>query len=205
MYPTVTDDAKIKAQSIAAAADAAYDRMRNRGELNSDAIRVGLARTYRQAKASMDALQAAATGDRTAQLRQATTAAWGIDDIAGTNSVDRAAASMSYRDAQDRAAQLDNARDALDALARATDTGDELSARAIAAHAYQQRWSDVVDTYTADRPRARQALATLATLESHKPNLGDLWAFVLPKPAELSNYSDGQLDALIAGTSIPAF
>lgn len=192
-----------RAEGIRQDAERAYSSIRSMGELTPAAIRSRIAAAYLNAKAQMDAAQAAATGNYEKSRQTALTAAFGINDIA-TSATDRAGVSMSYRDAQDRADQLETDTDAARLLGRANDTGDELLARAIAQRAWNMNgqlggagWGDVLDTFTATRPRAAAAIANLINLQSR--NSVSLFAWMIAKPPEIANLSDYQIPAVAEG------
>jgi len=178
-----------------------FDQIRNRGELNADAIAILLARSYLTLKGKMDLLAQTTGQDNSATVRRLTQTAFGIDDLAG-NAVDRAAASVSYRDAQDRVAKLEQPNEAAALLERAENSNDELLARAIAQRAFEQRsfdpsWSDLLDEYLATRPKAQAAVGALLA-GSAAPQIRDLFAWVLPVPSELAGLGDVQIAALAA-------
>ncbi len=182
-----------------------FDQIRNRGELNADAIAALLARSYLTFKQAMDKLAQTTGQDNSATVRRLTQAAFGIDDLAGT-AVDRAAASVSYRDAQDRVAKLEQPNEAAALLERAENSSDELLARAIAQRAFEQRsfdpsWSDLLDEYLATRPKAQAAVGALLA-GSGAPQIRDLFAWVLPVPSELAGLGDVQIGALAARPGI---
>ena len=182
-----------------------FDQIRNRGELNADAIAALLARSYLTFKQAMDKLAQTTGQDNSATVRRLTQAAFGIDDLAGT-AVDRAAASVSYRDAQDRVAKLEQPNEAAALLERAENSNDELLARAIAQRAFEQRsfdpsWSDLLDEYLATRPKAQAAVGALLA-GSGAPQIRDLFAWVLPVPSELAGLGDVQIGALAARPGI---
>jgi len=178
-----------------------FDQIRNRGELNTNAIATLLARSYLTFKQAMDKLAQTTGQDSSATVRRLTQTAFGIDDLAG-NAVDRAAASVSYRDAQDRVAKLEQPNEAAALLERAENSSDELLARAIARRAFEQRsfdpsWSDLLDEYLATRPKAQSAVGELLA-GSGAPQVRDLFAWVLPVPSEIAGLGDVQIGALAA-------
>jgi sugar phosphate isomerase/epimerase len=121
---------------------------------------------------------------------------------------------ISRRDAADRAAQITDPREALEILQRASDHGDEHLAAAVGYHAFQQQqvvnrltggkdsgqeWRSVVAAYAADRPAAAEAITELSDLAS--PNgvnrqLHNAMRYVVPKPAEIENLSDEEINRL---------
>ncbi len=200
-YPVISDDVQTAADKIRTDAEAAYARTRGDGRLNTATIAAEIAKAFYAAQQRMKELERTATDKAGEVETQRIAAAWGIDDIAGSNAVDRAAAAMAYRDAIDRAEQLTSEQAAQRLLSQATDTGDELLARAVGRWAYTNGWSSTVDAYIADRPKAAVAVGALGDSWSLKPNLKNLWAFVVPKPAELANVSDYQVFSLATAGS----
>lgn len=205
MTATVNEMTKQSADQIRTTFNDQAAAVRLRPELNTRAMRVLMAQAYVKAKAKMDALAATATETGTTTLASLTRAAFSIDDIAGSNPVDRAAASVSYRDAQDRVAAIESADEADALLTRAEDSGDELLARAIAQRAYAEqgngfwsdsRWIEVLNRYVSTRPVAFAAIEALMAKALAVPQLGDMWAFVLPAPSELTGMQDFQIAAL---------
>lgn len=198
----VSPEAMQTADKIRTDAEAAYSKARGDGRYNTDTVKQLLAKIYTDADTKMDALRNSARTASDDKVRAATAAAWGIDDIAGTNPVDRAAAAMSMRDAVDRASKLDTETAAMFALQQAESNGDELAARAIAQMAYGANMRDVVDAYCETRPKAAAAIAALADLTRGKLVAVDLFWSILTKPSELSGLMDYQIAALAA--SAPA-
>jgi hypothetical protein len=194
------------AETIRENAEAAYARVRNRGELTPAAIATLLARTYVDAKAQMEALAQRSGADVAAKSRRLYQSAFGIDDIAGNNGVDRASASVSYRDAQDRVASLESPVDAGSLLTRAENSGDELLARAIAQRAFDQApmdagWGELLDRYLASRPKAVQAVSDLLDMRT-KPSVAAMFAFIISTPPELAGLAEYQIQALAADRSL---
>ena len=200
-FTKVANAGILAADKIREDAARTFDQIRNRGELNADAIATLLARSYLTFKQAMDKLAQTTGQDSSATVRRLTRTAFGIDDLAG-NAVDRAAASVSYRDAQDRVAKLEQPNEAAALLERAENSNDELLARAIAQRAFEQRsfdpsWSDLLGEYLATRPKAQAAVGALLA-GSGAPQIRDLFAWVLPVPSELAGLGDVQIGALAA-------
>jgi len=177
--------------------------IRARTELTDQAKAALLARSYTDAQSHMTELQRSATADTADRRARAERSAFGTADLPG----DAATLAISLRDAQDRSATLTSPTDAAALLARAERSGDELLARAVAGHAHDQAgsalggldpsWSNLVAAYTASRPAAARHVATLRDLQpSTEGSLRSTFAYVVPRPAELSNTPASQLDAL---------
>ncbi len=200
MTLAVPQATKDEAERIRAAAANQFDRIRMRTDLTVDGVRSRMAKVYVPAKNALEVLQAQSVTDLDSQVASLKARAWGISDIAGNNPVDRAAASMSFRDAMDRAAQALDPAAAQALLQQAGDNGDELLARAVAYQAWSMgltnSWPDVLDQYCATRPVAAQALNDLRSLTSIRVGGGDLFAFMMPTPPELVGLADYQIASL---------
>lgn len=203
-----------QAEQIRADVAAAYDRVRTNPTLTDQAKRIAIAGLFETAQQQMSNLQQKTNDNVARKVQAATTAAFGIDDIASPSSANRASVSLSYRDAQDRAAQLDSPRDGLALLARATASGDELLARAVFGQAWAQAgndpgWNAVIDQYVASRPAAGRAVDALVNLGQQPggiltPNgvgvlsLGAFFGWIVPTPFELLGMSSYSISALAA-------
>ncbi|MGH3810272.1 MAG: hypothetical protein ACRDRU_27360 [Pseudonocardiaceae bacterium] len=117
-------------------------------------------------------------------------------------------AAADYRDAQDRAEQSAQPKDAFKLLDRTTRTQDETLAKAVAAHAVEQGWCDVLDRYAATRPAVRDALAELrwidAEMGSSTARIGRDAIYTPNKPPELARYSDSMIRTLATENDDPA-
>lgn len=195
-----------RAEQIRSTAAAEYQRISSRGDLTVPAIQVLLARAYVKGKSEMDALRERTSSTSTANSRHFYQAAFGIDDIAGASGVNRASASVSYRDAQDRVASLDSPQAADYLFTRAENSGDELLARAIAQRAYDEGqflgWGDILDRYLATRPAAQRAVNELLNARSNSMSASNLFAFVFIPPAQLGGLADYQIQALAADDTL---
>ena len=116
-------------------------------------------------------------------------------------------AATDYRDAQDRAEQSAQPKDAFKLLDRTTRTQDETLAKAVAAHAVEQGWSDVLDRYAATRPAAQDALAELRWIDAETGNatarIGRDAIYNPNKPLELARYSDSMIRTLATQNDDP--
>jgi hypothetical protein len=177
--------------------NALTDKIRCRADLAPDAVQCLLARAYLKAKSDMDALNTSSTASADARRRALTAQVWGVDDIA-TNAVDRAAAAVSYRDAQDRAGSLENPHDAANLLTAAERSGDELLARAVASQADTMSWDDVAGEYFATRPAKAAANAELHRLTPNIANMSatDLFMFALPQLLEFGALNDYRIQQI---------
>ncbi|MET9691483.1 hypothetical protein ABZY81_23900 [Streptomyces sp. NPDC006514] len=117
----------------------------------------------------------------------------------GSTTTSDPATVLARRDAADRAASIDNPRIAANTLARANRDGDHTLAQAVAAHANNWGWTDVVDQYAANTPGFTEAAQEWNDL----PGTGDdFWEtkhgmqFLLTKPTGIDRLSDVQAHAL---------
>jgi hypothetical protein len=172
------------------------DGIRNNPALSVDAMQSAMATAYLKAKADMLTLSNGSVEDVAAKTRILTAKVWGVDDIAGTNAVDRAAAAVSYRDAQDRASALANSSDAAHLMTTAERSGDELLARAVASKADAMRWDDVAGQYFGPRPAQAQALSELHQLTQSPPSIRDVFMYIVPTPSELAGLNDFRIQLI---------
>ncbi len=198
--PTTTEWNR-PADKIRAGLERDVQNIRDRIELNPAASQARIAAVYLKAKTAMDAMNTANPAKKAADVAAAKRNLFGIDDITtGTTPADRAAMSLSFRDAQQRAAQLTTSAEAQALLDLADQSGDELLARAVGNQALSGLgMDDVATTYLAARPRQAQAAEALRGL-TRMGSIADILEFVLPRPPELSQVSDNQLTALAAST-----
>ncbi len=120
-----------------------------------------MAAAWLQCRATLDEIKATETDAIAARRAQLEGELFGIGS-------GNPMAAADYRDAQDRAEQSTQPKDAFKLLDRTTRTHDETLAKAVAAHAVEQGWSDVLDQYAATRPAARDALAELRRIDTEK-------------------------------------
>ena len=202
---TVSDTAKLTADEIRTNAEAGYNRYRSNGNNSPAGIRAGVASVYLDAKARMETLAATQQGDAAAVEAALVTKVFGINDIAGNDPVNRAAVSMSYRDASERASNASTPQEAASLLSLANTVGDELLARAVAQTAWSNgafgAWRDVLDDFASTRPAQAAALAEIDQLGSKTLDASDLFAFMLPSPSELANLADYQIAGLAANAA----
>ena len=136
--------------------DSTAARIRASSSLTRDGKLQQLARAHAAAKEALAQLQqdaqAQAVADRQTWSRQAFAV-----DAAGPHSA------VSARDAFARAATVTDPADAAKLLRQAEQSGDEVLARAVAHHAHDNAWDDVVTTYAANRPAAAGAIGNLAS------------------------------------------
>ncbi|PZS26319.1 MAG: hypothetical protein DLM59_18505 [Pseudonocardiales bacterium] len=162
--------------------------------LSDAAKRTRTARLYLQAKEQMDQLTAGHAKAAAEHRLKLTRKAFGFDDVSGFGAMDRATVAASYRDAQDRVAKITEPREAQALLDRAERGGDELLSRAVAAHAAESGWADVLGAYTQTRPGQAAAIDQLQQAQA-EGGTRSLFAWVVPMPSALSGY-ESRLQAL---------
>lgn len=169
-----------------------FDSISNNSDLSDDGKIRRLAPAYVAYRDELARLQSdtqAATAHRVQSLSRA---AFGVptDPIAA----------MSYRDALGRAEQIDDPRVAEMKLRQALETGDDLMAQAVARHASESGWNDVLDSYLSVKPAAGQAMQELQQIQAQEANLQAKFmsaAHYMPsKPSELSRMQEHQIEAL---------
>ncbi len=177
------------------------ERARNDKMLSTLGQTQQIAKAYVTASTAMENHRNAFTADAGITADDRRQQVFGGKNLSGADAV-------SLRDAYSRAAQITTPREAQQMLAQAKQTGDDHLARAVAAHAQDHvgyfggpDWSAVVDTFTADRPDARQALAEIAAAESNTAadNLQVHGQTYLTKPDELARISLYQTQVLAEG------
>lgn len=114
-----------------------------------------------------------------------------------------ASAVISFRDAQDRAGRIENPEEATALLRRAQNSGDVQLARAIVGQAFEAGWADVVDRFVETEPDLADTVDQLIGLnaadahsKTQEGRIGDSMTFYLPKPVEIRDVGDGQLEQL---------
>ncbi len=171
------------------------EQIRGRRELSAEAKRIAIARVYREARDSITAMRQEAEeqvrGERTKLHRKL----FGYEGEADVQTV------IARRDAADRASKLDDPHAAETALRKAEMHGDTHMAQAIAAHAQEQAWGTVLDTYVSSRPEAAATAEALHAL----PNPDDgMWrmeqamTYSVMQPTELDGMPDYSVNALAA-------
>ena len=146
------------AAEIQAGLTSKVNQISSRKELTDQAKQTAAARAHTDAAARLQQLQQAERKRLTNERRNLERRIFGN---AGTADPGTA---VSRRDAADRAARLDDPREALSAYRRAERDGDDHLAQAIALRAAQHGWGQVLGAYTAERPKAAEALQQLQQL-----------------------------------------
>lgn len=180
--------------------------VRGNQRLKPEAARADLARAYRKARDRAAELfneaEAAAEKQRRVLRRKAFISA---RSTGGSDAISR-------RDAADRAAMVDDPAEAARILRRAEDHGDEDLAAAVAEVAYDKAqfvagvsksgknpWKAVLAEYVADRPAVLAAINELSQVPdftSIDSRLRLAAQYSVPKPTEIADLSDAQIDML---------
>ncbi len=188
-------DYSAQAERIRAAYTTAVDKIRARhkaGAIGTPARDHQLAKALRDAQAQLDALQRDEQAQIAARTRQLNRRLFGLGEHAAGATV------LAHRDALDRAARLTDPAEAKRLLARAERTGDDLLAQAVAHHAAENRWSDVIDAYLRERPQHVDAYTELVAIKRHQNSpqarFHQTLGYVVPAPSELAGYNDTRLD-----------
>jgi hypothetical protein len=152
------------------------------------AIRADVAAAYLAPKNRMTALQDAAGVNAETTRRTLMQRAFAVPSDA--------ASALSFRDACDRAEGIDNETEALALINRAADTNDSTLATALALRGYEMGWDSVLQVYAKLRPNAVAAINQLSQTRT-RLTAGDLFAFILPVPDELSGLTDWAMQTLV--------
>jgi hypothetical protein len=188
------------AEQLRATFQRSIDGIRNRQDLNPQAREVAIARAYRNAR---DGLARAQQADADRYQRQRSLLErrlFGAEDNSGHNA-------MSQRSAREMAAKLNDPREAAATYQRALRDGDSDLCRAIASHAADlasqpivgAAWQPIVQQYVEGNDRRSKAYNELSELAD--PNSGLDFTYQVPKPREIGNYQDHQIDR-IAGSDL---
>lgn len=139
--------------------------------------RAQIARVYTDTRHSLDAMRKELHDKINAHERTLTRQLFSAPDPSP-------AGLMAHRDARQRAAQLTSKDAALNALDVAHLDGDISLARAIAHHAHQNRWTEVLDAHTTAHPGVTDTLNELDNLprgEAARIAEGNLMGIQTPK------------------------
>jgi hypothetical protein len=127
---------------------AAEEAIRADTRLTPEARNEDIRRLHAQTQAELDALRTKGDTDKEARIRELRLDLTSRSVLEGTDP----SLTISYRDAFERAARLEDEPDAIALMVQANDSRDIPLERAILGRAYDQRWADVVNTYTAAHP-----------------------------------------------------
>lgn len=151
--------------------------------------RIEIARIYRDTRHTLDRNRAELHTGIANETRELTRMAFSSPDTTP-------AGIIAHRDARERATKLTTKAEAQAAIDIAHLDGDLSLARAIAHHAYNHHWNEVVDAHTQAHPGTADtldALHNLPTSEAARTAEGNI--FGIPAPKELGSL-DPTADAL---------
>jgi hypothetical protein len=175
------------------------DSIRGDRKMTDAARQLAAARAYTAARTDM----AQATRDhqaaQSARWDQLERKVFGLPQpsIYATGS-EQAAQAVAMRDALQRVASVKTEGDAARMLRQAQQTGDETLARAIAQHANEHDWSDVLLGYFETRPAARQAYDEMCAIHQERTagRFVDAMTHSIAKPEELRGMDDRDIAQL---------
>ncbi|WP_069627130.1 hypothetical protein [Streptomyces niveus] len=173
----------------------AVGRIEGRRELSAEAKRIAIARAYKEARDTV-----AAAGEEHIEQVQTQRRILGRK-VFGQQPTSDTAAIVSRRDADARVAGLEDPRQGEQLLAQAERNGDEHLARAVAAHAADFGWHDVLSTYASSRPDAIEGIQQIQELpDTDDPvfRLQHAMTYSVVQPAQLDGLPDYSVDALAA-------
>ncbi|MER5312903.1 hypothetical protein ABT034_34605 [Streptomyces sp. NPDC002773] len=150
------------------------------------------AQAYKKAQGDLETLRQAELDSAARQRTQLQRRMFGT-----TSSISDPGAVIARRDANDRAAKLEDPREAATALERAERDGDTVLAQAIAARASEWGWTDILDTYAADRPgfvRDVEEWNSMPDTEDIAWKLGHTALFIAPTPPGFDSSNPGAID-----------
>jgi hypothetical protein len=127
---------------------AAEEAIRNNTRLTPETRNEDIYRLHEQTTAELAALRTKAQTDKDARIRELKLDLTSRSVLEGVDP----SLTISYRDAFERAARLQDEPDAVALMAQANGSRDTPLERAILARAYDQRWSEVINAYTAAYP-----------------------------------------------------
>lgn len=168
--------------------------------LSDDGRRAHLARAYLAAKRDMQQVLDKDSAARDKRHREAEEALFGFHDVVPwTVAHNDPAVAISRRDATDRAGALKTPTEALSLLARANASGDRILGKAVAAHAYEQGWTAVIDAYAQREPAFADKVAQLDQARGGGAGLfAESMAYSLPRPSELGHADEHAVAQMVA-------
>ncbi|MFS4506917.1 hypothetical protein ACMA46_11825 [Clavibacter sp. Sh2141] len=171
---------------------AAEQAIRADTRLTPEARNEDIRRLHAQTQAELDALRAKGDTQKDARIRELRLDLTSRSVLEGVDP----SLTISYRDAFERAARLQDEPEAVALMAQASDSRDIPLERAILSRAYDQRWSEAINTYTAAHPvfldRAEE-LWSLTNPVAFSTFVQSTWddglAFRLPDPTVVTNFA----------------
>ncbi|MFI8279757.1 hypothetical protein ACIGBH_33635 [Streptomyces sp. NPDC085929] len=177
--------------------------IRENKKLSEQGKKMAAAQAYTAAKAAMAKANAERQADQSQRWDQLERKVWGENLPFGATEADRAANNMAMRDALQRASQLKTQGDAARLLRQAEQTGDATLARAVAQHANEKDWSDVLETYFESRPGKRDAYNEMCDIHRERTSGRpyDSITHAIARPAELRGMHDQAIEAVATEAS----
>lgn len=184
-------------ETLREAAETKYARIRNNQDLSGEAKRRLIAQAYIELTEELDKIKADDKSSTSGRRDTLARKLYGIPN-AGDSS-----AMISYRDAQDRATKLEKASDAIDLMARAQTSGDDLLVRAILEQGYDNKWSEVINSYIAKNPTRENDAEELWDLVASAGSNNFLihLTHLAVTPPELTTMSDWKIAEIATGTA----
>ncbi|WP_406306280.1 hypothetical protein OHA61_34205 [Streptomyces sp. NBC_00885] len=173
------------------------ERIENNRTYSDHAKKVMAAKAFKQAQDAMEQIrqqELKAIEDRREQLQR---------KMFGRESGSADAQTvLARRDANDRAAQIENPRVAAEMLKKAQREGDHIYAQALAAHAADFGWSDVLTSYADHQPGFREAAKEFNQLPDTSATsewrMHHTFAHVVVPPSAIADASPHQVAELAA-------
>lgn len=192
-----------KRENIAADYHRNLSRIREDRKLSDQGKKMATAQAYAAAKKAMAAANEEHQASQSRRWDELERKVWGEALPWGASEADKAANNMAMRDALQRASQLRTQGDAARLLRQAEQTGDATLARAVAQHANEKDWSDVLETYFDSRPGKRDAFNEMCDLHRERTTgrTLDSLAHTIARPTELRGMNDHAIEAMANETS----
>ncbi|MFD7786519.1 hypothetical protein ACFV4Q_26060 [Streptomyces nojiriensis] len=177
--------------------------IRENAKLSEQGKKMAAAQAYSVARTAMAKANAERQAGQSKRWDELERKVWGESLPWGATEADRAANNMAMRDALQRASQLKTQGDAARLLRQAEQTGDATLARAVAQHANDKDWSDVLETYFDSRPGKRDAFNEMCDIHRERTSgrTLDSLAHSIARPAELRGMNDHAIEAMANETS----
>lgn len=170
------------------------ERIQGSKVYSDHAKKVMAAKVYQQAQDALEQIRQSEIQAINSRREQLQRKMFGRENTADAQTV------IARRDANDRAAQIDNPRIAAEQLQTAIRQGDHTMAQALAQHAADFRWNDVLDAYAAYQPGFRETAQEFNQLPDTTPgsewNIHHSFSHVASPPDVLANVPAHQIPAL---------
>lgn len=174
------------------------DGIRGDRKMTDAARQLAAARAYTTARTDMTRATRDHQAGQSARWDQLERKVFGLPKASIYSDADQAAQTMAMRDALQRVTSIRTEDDAARLLRQAEQTGDETLARAIAQHANEHDWTDVLLGYFGPRPGAREAYDEMCAIHSERTTgkVVDHLAHHIGKPEELRGMDDRAIEQL---------